>query len=330
MMNLWELLKVSKGLPPPDLETLMLASKISDKSSGSSTITLTANGYPCVLENSVGLSTVGYKIYGNSIQNGTPSPDNPVEVQSVGEPVFAKLYDSDGFRLADSDGYKLCSQDVVGYCIPVVTSGKNLFDFSQWVGQTARGMTIYRDSIKGTPTYRWHRFPVTTLKNPIPAGTQVTVSYHFDTTCPDKGNIGVDFCNKNNIEFHKETDKPSGYTNTFVLEEDCYSMGLFMCMLPYTENEYCEITNIKIQLELSAESTAYEPYRTPITTDISLNNPLKIGDILKYPEGVIEHSDGTKESISLPQIPTFSGTTIISTDIEVEPSDIEITYKSRR
>ena len=311
MMNLWELLKVSKGLPPPDLETFLTAEKIGIKNSGSSTTASIANGYPCVLENSVGLPAAGYKIYGNSIQGNEPTPENPVEVQSVGELVTEGEYAGK-------------------YAIPVVTSGKNLFDFSQWVGQTAQGMTIYRDSIKGTPTYRWHRFPATTLKNPIPAGTQVTVSYHFDTTCPDKGNIGVDFCNKDNIEFHKETDKPSGYTNTFVIEEDCYSMRLFMCMLPYTKNEYCEITNIKIQLELSAESTAYEPYRTPITTDIYLNNPLKTGDILKYPENVLEHPDGAIESVSLPKIPTFSGTAIISTDTEVKPSDIEITYKSRR
>ena len=26
-----------------------------------------------------------YKIYGNSVQNGTPSPDNPIEIQSVGD-----------------------------------------------------------------------------------------------------------------------------------------------------------------------------------------------------------------------------------------------------
>lgn len=54
MMNLWELLKVSKGLPPPDLETFLTAGKISGKSSASSTTTSIASGYPCVLENSAG------------------------------------------------------------------------------------------------------------------------------------------------------------------------------------------------------------------------------------------------------------------------------------
>ena len=44
-----------------------------------------AEGYPCVFDNSKGRPLKDYKIYGNSTQDGTPTPDNPVEVQSVGE-----------------------------------------------------------------------------------------------------------------------------------------------------------------------------------------------------------------------------------------------------
>ena len=47
-----------------------------------------------------------YKISGNSIQEGTPSPDNPIEIESVGD------YD------AETGKYK----------IPIEVSGKNLFD----------------------------------------------------------------------------------------------------------------------------------------------------------------------------------------------------------
>jgi len=37
------------------------------------------------LQNSYGMDLMDYKIYGNSIQNGTPTPTNPVEVESVGD-----------------------------------------------------------------------------------------------------------------------------------------------------------------------------------------------------------------------------------------------------
>ena len=44
-----------------------------------------AKGYPCVFDNSKGRPLKDYKIYGNSIQDGTPTPESPVEVQSVGD-----------------------------------------------------------------------------------------------------------------------------------------------------------------------------------------------------------------------------------------------------
>lgn len=85
-MNLWEILKTSKGLPPPDLETLLFARKIGGQAVGGSTLkTITASGYPCALENSAGMPILDYKIYGNSVQDGTPTPENPIEVQSVGD-----------------------------------------------------------------------------------------------------------------------------------------------------------------------------------------------------------------------------------------------------
>ena len=44
-----------------------------------------AEGYPCVFDNSKGRPLKDYKLYGNSIQDGTPTPESPVEVQSVGD-----------------------------------------------------------------------------------------------------------------------------------------------------------------------------------------------------------------------------------------------------
>lgn len=42
-------------------------------------------GHPLTLEKSVGKYLKDYKIYGNSVQDGTPTPDTPIEVESVGE-----------------------------------------------------------------------------------------------------------------------------------------------------------------------------------------------------------------------------------------------------
>ncbi|MBO5725586.1 MAG: hypothetical protein J6S00_00815, partial [Clostridia bacterium] len=40
---------------------------------------------PLTLEKSLGKDLRDYKIYGNSFQDGTPTPDTPIEVESVGE-----------------------------------------------------------------------------------------------------------------------------------------------------------------------------------------------------------------------------------------------------
>lgn len=44
-----------------------------------------AEGYPCVFDDSKGKALKNYKVYGNSIQDGTPTPESPVEIQSVGD-----------------------------------------------------------------------------------------------------------------------------------------------------------------------------------------------------------------------------------------------------
>lgn len=44
-----------------------------------------AEGVPCVLEYSKGKNMKNYEVYGNSVQDGTPTPESPVEIQSVGD-----------------------------------------------------------------------------------------------------------------------------------------------------------------------------------------------------------------------------------------------------
>ena len=64
-----------------------------------------------ILLDASGDNILDYKIYGDSVQNGEPTPDNPVEIQSVGDLVT--------------------TGDYVGqYKLPVKVSGKNKFDLN--------------------------------------------------------------------------------------------------------------------------------------------------------------------------------------------------------
>ena len=54
-----------------------------------------AEGVPCVLEYSKGKNIRNYEVYGNSVQDGTPSPESPVEIQSVGDLTKNLINESD-------------------------------------------------------------------------------------------------------------------------------------------------------------------------------------------------------------------------------------------
>lgn len=273
-MNLWEILKTSEGLPPPDLETLLFARKIGSKGPGSSTTTSIANGYPCVLENSVGLPAAGYKIYGNSIQDGE---------LSVGDLV------TEGEHKGK-------------YKITVVTSGKNLLDIERLKESTESWITpAYKLSLKLKPNAEY------TLSSNVPYAV---------------GNQPLYFNGAAHSTHGVYKDRPI----TAVSSDD----GTIFVAVCKGRQYADDILSGKyyILLEAGSKSTAYEPYYEPAATSIYLAKPLKTGDILKYPENVLEHPDGTIESVSLPKIPTFNGTAIISTDTEVEPSNMEIAYKS--
>ena len=101
-MTLWEILKANKTGIAPDMFTMLAASKMNGgrdrlhELSGIPPLSFTAKGNPLT----------AWSITGNTVQDGTPTPDNPVEVLGCGD------YDSETGL----------------YRIPVVTRGKNLFN----------------------------------------------------------------------------------------------------------------------------------------------------------------------------------------------------------
>lgn len=284
MMNLWELLKVSKGLPPSDLETFLTAEKIGSKNSGSSTTTSIAKGYPCVLENSVGLPAVGYKIYGNSIQDGEPSPESPVEIQSVGELVTQGEY---------AGKYK----------IPVVTSSENheLVTTNIYLDEPLRKIGDYADVIdfkRGIVERNISRFDFT--------GDENIYSQHIDINLFSFNMTGYLRIKKITLLSSHYQSQVNANSYGEVLDMHCafYANMTASGKLMYIRNSnFNTVSDFKAYLQ--------EQYNagTPVTMYYALD-------------------EANEESISLPSIPTFNGTTILSVGTEIHPSNMEITYKS--
>lgn len=361
------------------------------------------SGIPPLTLDSIGKNTLDYKIYGNSVQDGTPTPENPIEVQSVGDKTknlwngdveqgavvnTGVLSDSNtrirskpikvvggleytissnlyirmiccykgekyvstiadffgdqpkkqasftvpdgadtlriGFMLNVSGtanvtpdmledamlelGSEATDYEPYGYKIPVVTTGKNLFDVAntQWTNNNYLSETGELVSNNA-----WN------VTDYIPVwGMVFTIN----------NRIGVVPCiclydaNKNLIA----SQSYAGHKVTTVTANELAHYCRFSL---YARGD---VSSDTVQLELGTESTDYEPYHEPITTNIYLDEPLKTGDILKYPENVLVHADGTAETLALPEIPTFDGTTVISADTEIQPSNMEITYKGKK
>lgn len=89
-MTLWEILKANKTGIAPDMFTMLAASKMNGgrdrlhELSGIPPLSFTAKGKPLT----------AWSITGNTVQNGTPTPENPVEVVGVGDRT-GNLFDKD-------------------------------------------------------------------------------------------------------------------------------------------------------------------------------------------------------------------------------------------
>lgn len=212
-------------------------------------------------------SIINYTIDGNSVQNGTPTPENPIEVESVGE------YDEETGK----------------YKIPVVCSD----------GQ----------------------------------GNCVTKNIYLDEPLRKIGNYAdyVDFenqkvvrqvyCEKLNSTNLREMEQ--GTTSRFCkpvskLILSSYRGGLSNCFKISATKYNDSLSNNEAMLSPSAK---YIYIRCDEFTLDEYKQLLDSEDVLIYYVMVEEEIP-----ITLPKLPTFKGTTIYSTDTQVQPSNMSATY----
>ena len=207
-----------------------------------------AEGYPCVFDNSKGRPLKDYKIYGNSTQDGRPTPDNPIEIQSVGDLVTD----------AASEYYGK-------YAVPVKVCGNNLLD------ETAFGkFTNWKKAEYGETTGGFNRFKVNCKPNTV------------YTVWLENQNDKIDFAawgdDKKTIQPSKMWQIRSYESGVLYFRANVYNQDILDDVINKTGN---------IQVIEGAYTAytmpPYEPYHKPITTHIYLNEPLrKVGDYADY------------------------------------------------
>lgn len=275
------------------------------------------------LEKSVGKPLRNLKIYGNSVQDGTPSPDNPVEVVSVGD-----LVDDE----TDINYGK--------YKIPVRARGKNLLDYKTFVSrnQTSFPITINNDgSLKYVGSYY-----IQADGSYLEKGKTYVLSADY-TFIGEQGSL---LCRIAYLDGTYSSTVAIGMPLTIDGSRQPKYIMIYMSM----SSTIYEIEISNIQLEQGDIVTNYEPYIEPITTNIYLDEPLrKIGDYADYIHfksqklirnvevindtgtltideslsGIIEPIE---EIVKMPHISTFKGTTIYEVATTLAPSQTEVQY----
>ena len=239
----------------------------------------------CVDEESI----IDYTLYGQSVQNGTPTPETPIEVESVGE------YDETTGK----------------YKIPIIVSyGTRNITTNIYLDEPLRKVGEYADYIKSVD-----------LVN----GTGVAVRqicYERITTVQSKSvakgtyPIYLTDINKKPLQYNNPTF--TGYSPRGYAISDKFKQN---------NSYYSDLQRhlYFIQSYITQGGVNRVAYTLPsdVLTVAQAQEAIGDGFDAFY---VLEEAE--EERITLPTIPTFKGTSIISTDTTIQPSNVEITYYS--
>jgi len=216
-----------------------------------------ALGEEAVLTNTVANGTLSnFKLYGNSVQEGTPTPTTPIEIQSVGNLVTDEN---------DSNYGK--------YEIPVSVTGKNLFDYNNPNLYVLYGVTVenIENGFKYTSTVNnaYGSNASYSLDFSQIAGKIITVSGDFNLSDGNTGILRIGYWDTNNVFQYLKIKSINTNGKTEVTAE-----------IPETlpddaKSSYCVFINVtakanmsgatlemkNLQVEVGNTSTEYESYK---------------------------------------------------------------------
>ena len=285
-----------------------------------------AEGVPLTLENCKKYKKMrDLKVYGNCFQDGTPTPENPIEVQCVGElvtdendvnygkyrvPIICRgknFYDdkSVGYRIAECQSYEKLDN---GFRAWGKNGGVDYSDYrngqvkaSKLIKLTAGQYTFSFDYYVHQPT------PISTVE--FRAGLLNKSENYWDEWMPI-------VYPSNRVGAHGRV------TKTITFSED---IEFFFA---WRVNGF-DISIINIQIEKSDSLTDFEPYVEPITTNIYLDEPLRKTDWIDFKnKKSVHYIDGAiAEEIISVELPKITAkTTIIEVDTSLAPSNISGKY----
>lgn len=273
-----------------------------------------AEGVPCVLEYSKGKNIRNYEVYANSVQDGTPTPEAPVEIQSVGDLTTKNLFDIDAF-LALNDNSAYYSKNENGELVqlkPDYRTDTSLFNYitlsagNYIISYSNTEVTKYQTYVNGVSKSKIRNFTLTEtstvgFKFYESAGTvlgYIQIEEGSTATAYEpyhKYDIPITVKGKN--LFDKSISTNSSIRNETVNTDNSYSIGILSI------NKICEIlkpnTTYTISCEFECES---------IPSDVTLSMNLLGFSIYTTTSGYSTASAIIKKQLSVGEIYYYSQT----------------------
>lgn len=191
-----------------------------------------AEGVPCIMEYSKGKNLRNYEIYGNSVQNSTPSPDNPVEIQSVGD----------------------LTKNLLPY--PYYNTTKTLYGVT-WTDNGDGTITVSGTPTGNTSFFLANRISISPNTKYCFSGIDGTSNIMLNVTLYDENNTFV-------VSFDNSTT-----SNRLTFDTTDYPSAIYARFLIKRKKNGVEVSGtIRPKLELGSTATEYEPYHkydVPIT-----------------------------------------------------------------
>ncbi|WP_294482192.1 hypothetical protein [uncultured Ruminococcus sp.] len=235
MTSISDVLKASKGVPVDDIFAELWGRKLS----GDYTIVTYTGTLPAVLTNTKAGYLHHYKIYGNTVQDGTPTPENPIEPSECGE------LETTG---AHAGQYKL----------PLTSAGQ---DVDIYLGESQTTRQIKKLVFDGTEDWRIDSGRFTIILNDIKSqGLRLTEFYCSSYQVISDGRAYSDVPNN---AIYTGAGGPGG-TYVYIFTDEYTTTTSFKT---YLAQQYANGTPVTVWYVLATEKTGI------------LNEPLrKIGD----------------------------------------------------
>ena len=173
-----------------------------------------------ILNNSRGLELINYSIYGNSVQNGTPSVDVPVEVESVGDKTL------------------------------------NLFDVKKWFTDylnDENGITFNNTQFS---TIR----KIKIMEGEFKENTQYTIQFDYEIANSDNNGITVEMYDSNGERIAYNWTSKSDCNGSYTLTNPVDTTISYMLIGYSTAYRTCDVKLINMQVTEGNFSVDYEPY----------------------------------------------------------------------